>query len=82
MILPTHDLPPEQSLIVIGGEVLALLRDGPASVSSLWVGMRDKPGRPEPLGFDRFSLALTFLFTIGAINMVSGNIVLANSGGR
>lgn len=76
MILPTKFLPAERSLIVIGGEILALLAQGPRSVSELWESMRGDTVRKYPVGYDWFTLALTLLYTIDAVDLRSGLIAL------
>lgn len=76
MILPTKFLPAERSLIVVGGEILALLKDGPRSVSELWERIRGDKTRKYPIAYDWFILALTLLYTIDCVALVSGLIVL------
>ncbi|MDE3783403.1 MULTISPECIES: ABC-three component system middle component 6 [Sinorhizobium/Ensifer group] len=78
MILPTKFLPAERSLIVIGGEILVLLGDGPRSVSELWERIRGDKSRKYPVGYDWFTLALTLLYMIDAVDMKSGLIVLTH----
>ncbi|CAN7442424.1 hypothetical protein LJR235_002824 [Pararhizobium sp. LjRoot235] len=72
MILPTKFLPAERSLIVIGGEILGLLGDGPRSVSELWERIRADKARKYPVGYDWFTLALSLLYMIDSIDMTSG----------
>lgn len=82
MILPSKFLPAERSLIVIGGEVLNVIKDSPKSVSEVWEhvrGSRNKRG--ITLGFDWFTLALTFLFTVGMIEMNDGLLAIHRADG-
>jgi hypothetical protein len=76
VILPTKHLSEEQTLLVIGAELLRELEE-PLSVSELWERLRGRramaQGTPA-LGFDWFVLALTFLFTISAVERVRGLI--------
>jgi hypothetical protein len=66
MILPDKHLPTERSLIALGAVVLEQLRQ-PRSVSALWESVRQSPGIGT---FHQFTLAVTFLFTIGAVIFV------------
>ncbi|MDX1196944.1 hypothetical protein GOL94_05910 [Sinorhizobium medicae] len=75
MILPSKFMPADRSLIVIGGEVLAHLKDSPLTVSETWERMSAVPRR-SPLGFDWFVLAVTLLFTMGMVHLQSGLLVL------
>ncbi len=74
MLLPTKGIPPESALLSIGANVLGLLAE-PTSVSSLWERYQSKHvsrGTNRPgISFDWFSLALTFLFGIGVIEMTN-----------
>lgn len=63
MILPDKHLPTERSLVSLGAVVLEQLRH-PRSVSALWESVRQSPGIGT---FHQFTLAVTFLFTIGAV---------------
>jgi len=76
MILPTKHLPSDRSLIGIGGDVLALL-DEPKTVSRLWDELREsrKRRRKHAVTFDRFVLALDFLFTIDGVHLCRERIV-------
>lgn len=75
MILPSKFLPADRSLIVIGGEMIALLKDSPLTVSEAWERM-SAVQRRSVLGFDWFVLAVTLLFAIGMIQLRSGLLVL------
>ena len=63
MILPTKHIETKRSLIWLGGLVLQQLNK-PRTVTFLWEKIR---GYPEVGTFERFSLALDFLYTVGAI---------------
>jgi hypothetical protein len=65
MILPTKHLEMDKSLLAIGGLILNTL-PRPRTVTSMWEEVR----RHEVgLTFESFSLALTFLYAIGAVEM-------------
>ena len=66
MILPDKHLSTERSLVSLGAVVLAELRQ-PRSVSALWESVRQTSGTGT---FHQFTLAVTFLFTIGAVSFV------------
>lgn len=71
MLLPTKHLPLKDSLLMAGGTLLGLLRT-PRTVSNLWA----KSGKfPEIGTFDRFSLALDFLFALDLVSFDNGLIV-------
>ena len=63
MILPTKHIDTKRSLIWLGGLILERLTK-PRTVTFLWENLRKYP---EVGTFQRFSLALDFLYTIGAI---------------
>jgi hypothetical protein len=65
VILPTKFVPPEQSLLAVGGLLLRRLGE-PRSVSSLWDAARDDEGVTS---FDKFVLALCFLYAIGLVEL-------------
>ena len=75
MILPGKHLRPERSLLVLGAEVLVLL-DEPATISELWEQVKQyrKSAQQSDVQFDWFVLALSFLFTVRAIEFRSGVI--------
>lgn len=67
MILPTKHLPTERSLIAIGADIVELL-DEPKTLSRLWLEFQQLNERRElRLSFDWFTLALTLLYTIDAV---------------
>ncbi len=65
MILPTKHLPPEASILGIGGRLLAAL-DRPHEISELWESVRHHKGINS---FDRFCTGLTFLFMLDLIDL-------------
>lgn len=68
--MPTKHIPLDRSLIGVGVTLLDELQT-PKTISGLWESVRDN----SSIGtFDRFSLGLTFLFTIGAVFLESGMI--------
>ncbi|MBY3249902.1 hypothetical protein ELI54_08300 [Rhizobium ruizarguesonis] len=83
MILPSKFLPAERSLIVVGGEVLNVIKDSPKSVSEVWEHVRgDRNKRGLTLGFDWFTLALTFLYTVHMIDMKDGLLTIQRARGQ
>lgn len=76
MILPGKHLSGARSLIGVGGEILELLGQ-PREVSDLWDGFRTARAarqQTDPVSFDWFVTALTFLYTVGAVHMAGGMI--------
>ena len=71
MILPTKNIKLQYSLINCGAIILdSLYEEG--TVSSVW----EKASREEPLiNYDKFVLAMDFLYMIGAIKYENGLIV-------
>lgn len=63
MILPNKHISTRFSYVGLGAIVLQHL-DRPRTVTALWDAVRE---RAEIATFERFSLALDFLFMIGAI---------------
>jgi hypothetical protein len=79
MILPSKHLSESRALIRVGGEILSQLEE-PCAVSELWERVRTaRTGRSgeAPLSFDWFVLALTFLYTIFAVDISDGLIAAA-----
>lgn len=74
MILPAKHLPSDRSLAGIGADILAQL-DEDRTVSELWERVRlARAVSASPLSFDWFTLALSMLFAIGAVDL-AGNII-------
>jgi hypothetical protein len=79
VILPSKKLPPENSLIFIGGSVLDLLTES-KTVSRLWEDFKQNrikllSAESCDVSFDWFVLALDFLHLIGSVKLVSGRLV-------
>jgi len=74
MILPTKHLPLDRSLVGVGADVLSLL-DKPKTVSKLWLEFqvlsKEKKSRRT---FDWFTLTISMLYTIGAVEMTGARI--------
>ncbi len=70
MILPTKHLDTHRSLIGLGASVLDAL-DRPRPLSTVWEHIRQ---RPEMITFERFTLAICFLYAIGAVEMEEGRL--------
>lgn len=74
MILPTKHLPLDRSLIGVGADVLSLL-EKPKTVNKLWLEFQalseEKKSRRT---FDWFTVALSMLFSIGAVEMAGVRI--------
>jgi hypothetical protein len=71
VILPTRHISTNASLIGVGALVLARLGSRPRFVNELWTELRDESG---VVTFDRFCLAVTFLYVLGAVEHEGGNI--------
>jgi hypothetical protein len=72
MIMPGKHLQQDRALLGIGGEILAALEEG-RTVSELWETVQwHRSSRANPLPFDWFVLALSFLFAIGAVTLERG----------
>lgn len=76
MILPGKHLRHDRAMLSVGAEILARL-DQPRSVSELWEYVRAARGpNTTPLAFDWFVLSLSFLYTIAAVEHVSGLVYI------
>ena len=76
MILPTKRLPEDRALLAIGADVLLTLWR-PQTVSKVWEEMkraRMARNTSTPLPFDWFILSLSFLFSIGAVDLRDGRL--------
>lgn len=71
MILPTKHILPRNSLLGAGAVLLKLLEQS-TTVSALW---QKAKGRPEIANYQRYVLALDFLFMVGALNLNDGLLV-------
>jgi hypothetical protein len=68
MILPNKHIHPRHSILGIGGEILANLENR-ETISRLWEKCRNIS---EVRSFERFTVALDFLFAIGFIDFKDG----------
>jgi len=68
VILPTKYIPQDAALIGVGATLLSEL-DQPLTVSGLWDRVR---GQPNVGTFERFTLASTLLYILGAIEFRDG----------
>lgn len=67
MILPGRHLSADAAVLTIGGRILVQL-DRPRDVSSLWDRVREADAMHSGrILFDQFTLALAFLYAIGAV---------------
>lgn len=74
MILPDKHLAEDRSLLGVGADILKGM-DHPCTVSEAWERfneVRKHSSRSSAVSFDWFAKALTFLFTINAINLRDG----------
>ncbi|HCS38071.1 MAG TPA: hypothetical protein DIW44_00600 [Anaerolineaceae bacterium] len=76
MILPTKNLDQSRAIIIVGGEILALLQS-PKTNSKLWDDYKEFRLKQEysSVSYDWFVLALDFLFLIGTILYDDGKII-------
>lgn len=77
LLLPTKGVSAKQSLISVGGELLALL-EAPATPSELLDRTKNRRagnGDPSQISYEWFSLALTTLFAINAVQLDHGGKV-------
>lgn len=72
MILPTKHLPESQSLLGVGGTILALLDEREATVSGLWDAFQQARNKTGTVSFDWFILGLDLLFALGAVELDRG----------
>lgn len=75
MILPTKHLLPERALLSVGAQLLKHLRE-PMTISRLWSELRraerEREESSSPVNYDWFVLALSLLYTLGAIEFDQG----------
>lgn len=78
MLLPTKGIEPQRALLTIGATLISLL-ETPATVSGLWERFSQDTNEERgdsKITFDWFALALSMLFTIGAVSWnKSGQLV-------
>jgi hypothetical protein len=70
-VLPNKHVPLRSSILGLGAIILRKLQE-PSSVSNLWERCRSID---EVASFERFTITLTFLHTLGAINYRDGVIM-------
>lgn len=68
MMLPSKHIPEDQSLLAVGAVLLRGLLE-PQTISSLWDWARSDGSVAT---FERFVLALDFLYVAGAVDFKSG----------
>jgi hypothetical protein len=74
LILPGKHLLQDRALLGVGAEILGHL-DEERTISELWERVRSARGpAATPLSFDWFVLALTFLYSVAAIDLADGVI--------
>lgn len=75
MLLPTKNLHEEKSLIKIGGRIIKFL-EKPKTVSRIWneYTCHQNENDLPTVTFDRFILAIDFLYMIGAIELDRGRL--------
>lgn len=71
MLLPTKYIPLKSSLLAAAGMILKLLRV-PQTVSQLWTKARKDS---KIATFDRFCLALDFLYALGLVSFENGLLI-------
>lgn len=71
MILPSKSIPPEKSLIALGGCVLELLQESPLTVTSVWTELHanESAAQAAPASFEWFVLSLDMLYALRAIEL-------------
>ncbi len=79
MILPTKSIPPERSLIALGGCVLELLQESPLTVTAAWTEFhtRESAVQAAPASFEWFVLSLDMLYALGAIELEPTGVLRA-----
>jgi ABC-3C biological conflict system middle component len=78
MILPAKHLRRDRALLDVGAEVLAQL-DERRSVSEVWHRVQESHlsrSSSAPISFDWFILSLSFLYSISAIELTDGLIMI------
>jgi hypothetical protein len=71
MVLPNKHLPLSRSLLGVGGEILKILSDRPRSVSATWELLKVRSNKTS---FEQFTLAASFLFSLGALELEGGSL--------
>lgn len=68
MILPTKHIPMDRALLTVGGTILTELSE-PLTVSTLWARLRT-----NEVPYQTYTLALSFLYLIGSIDL-QGDVI-------
>ncbi|MGO9268933.1 MAG: ABC-three component system middle component 6 [Terriglobia bacterium] len=71
MVLPNKHVPLDRSLVFLGSEILRILGERPRSVSTAWEQVRAQNNKAS---FEQFTLAASFLFAVGAVELEGGNL--------
>jgi len=71
MVLPNKHTPLNRSLLAIGGQILEILDNRPRSVSTTWEQLKLRNGKTS---FEQFTLAASFLYSLGAVEFVGENL--------
>ncbi len=78
MILPDKHITPRRSVVGMGALILKQLSQ-PRTVSSLWESARKIH---ELENFNRFTVAVSFLFAVGAVELLNGKLQRASARDR
>ena len=81
MILPDKHLDVNRTLLGVGADVLKIL-DHPSTTGELWdrfLDVRKREVADQPVSFDWFAKAITFLFAIRAIRIQDGLLEIEGS---
>ncbi len=75
MILPSKHISQDRALLTVGSRILKRL-ERPKTVSAVWEELPREPKKAKyavsPLSYNRFVLALDFLFLMGTIELADG----------
>lgn len=77
MILPSKHMQPDRALVAVGADILAVLA-GPARVSEIWDrvrALRESRINQSPITFDWFSLAMSLLYAMKAVD-ADGDLIV------
>ncbi len=81
MILPTKHVRLENSLIGISAELLPILKENPATMTTLWEGYRSFRTRVnKPVPYGSFVLALDILYAFGLVALDRENRLVVTRG--
>jgi hypothetical protein len=77
MIVPSKSIREDLALLTVGAQILEKL-EVPATVNTLWdrvTELRSYRKSPSALPFWWFALALDLLYSVGAVEIVNGEVV-------